>query len=68
MQRASRPEWGKWGLIGFSDGVHQIATKQKGTPTCMFLGHWLAVFDPMSLMLPLLLLILLASQQGNYSI
>jgi len=48
--------------------VHQIATKQKGTPSCMFLGHWLAVFDPMSLMLPLLLLLLLASQQGNYSI
>jgi len=26
MQRASRPEWGKWGLIGFSD-VHAQALK-----------------------------------------
>ena len=25
MQRASRPEWGKLGLIGFSDGTVQAA-------------------------------------------
>jgi len=39
MQRASRPEWGKWGLIGFSDVMWSETSLN--VVSNLFQNHWI---------------------------